>query len=254
MKCLIIIAFVALHAQVDAFFLNSRIINGRPARPGQFPYIISLRYNNSHVCGGSIISRNYILTAAHCLTNQIDGNRFNIPPSPFSIRAGSIHLEEGGVVIPVAETIQHPEYSINSLDIGLIRLAQPLNFTEHINCINLAESDPPTNASIGVAGWGNTGNGQRRSEILQHITLSSLTTQECSRLYSNIHESSLCLLPDPVLLNGICHGDSGGPAVYNDQLVGVASYVMGGCGTAYPNVFVSVAHTMDWIRENSDLN
>lgn len=76
MKRLIIIAVVFLVAQVDAFFLNSRIINGRPARPGQFPYIISLRYDNRHVCGGSIISRDYIVTAAHCVAHQVDGDSF----------------------------------------------------------------------------------------------------------------------------------------------------------------------------------
>uniref|UniRef100_A0A1A9VC83 Peptidase S1 domain-containing protein n=1 Tax=Glossina austeni TaxID=7395 RepID=A0A1A9VC83_GLOAU len=231
-----------------------RIVNGRPARPGQFPYIISLRYDNWHVCGGSIISRNYIVTAAHCTAHIIDGDRFEIPSLPFSIRAGSIHLEEGGVVVTVAETIPHPGYNNITLDIALLRLAQPLNFTEHINSISLAEADPPVGANVDVAGWGRLGSGQARSEILQYTTLSSLTNQECNRLHSHVHETSLCLLPDQRLLNGICQGDSGGPAVYNDQLVGVASYVMGGCGTAHPNVFVSIAHTRDWIRENSDLN
>uniref|UniRef100_A0A1B0A9X8 Peptidase S1 domain-containing protein n=1 Tax=Glossina pallidipes TaxID=7398 RepID=A0A1B0A9X8_GLOPL len=239
MKCLIIIAVVFLLGQVDAFFLNSRIVNGRPARPGQFPYIVSLRYDNRHVCGGSIISRDYILTAAHCIAHQADGDSFEIPSSPFSIRAGSVHLEEGGVVIPVAETIPHPRHNNISFDIALLRLAQPLNFTEHISSINLAESDPPMGANVDVAGWGSLGNEQARSETLQYTTLSSLTNQECNRLHSFVHESSLCLLPDQHLLNGICQGDSGGPAVYNGQLVGVASYVMNGCGTAHPNVFMN---------------
>uniref|UniRef100_A0A1A9WSE3 Peptidase S1 domain-containing protein n=1 Tax=Glossina brevipalpis TaxID=37001 RepID=A0A1A9WSE3_9MUSC len=254
MKSLIIIIFIFLLSQVDAYhhgFLNSRIVGGRSAQPGQFPYIVSLKYKDSHVCGGSIISPNYILTAAHCFMHRVDGESID---SVFSIRAGSIYLEEGGVVISIEETMQHPGFNNLSFDIGLVRLKQPLNFTQHINSINLAESDPPMSANIVTAGWGSLGDDSTRSEILQYTTLSSLTNRECNQLYSNISESSLCLLPDPFILNSICRGDSGGPAVYNNELVGVASYVINGCGTKDPNVFVSVAYTADWIRENSDLN
>ena len=49
---------------------SGRIVGGTDALDGQFPHQISLRRLGSHTCGGSIISRNYVLTAAHCVIVQ----------------------------------------------------------------------------------------------------------------------------------------------------------------------------------------
>lgn len=53
---------------VRQFYPQGRIVGGTAAREGQFPYQVSLRWGGAHVCGGSIVSASYIVTAAHCLT------------------------------------------------------------------------------------------------------------------------------------------------------------------------------------------
>nr|CAD7443303.1 unnamed protein product [Timema bartmani] len=97
---------------------ESRVVGGRNAAPGEFPYIVSLRriLTNAHFCGGSIIKTTWVVTAAHCLeTMPVDG---------FTIVAGAISVDEGGVQFIPVRKIEHQEYnSSNSWrnDISLVQ-------------------------------------------------------------------------------------------------------------------------------------
>uniref|UniRef100_A0A1A9WSE0 Lectizyme n=1 Tax=Glossina brevipalpis TaxID=37001 RepID=A0A1A9WSE0_9MUSC len=233
--------------------LEPRIVRGRNATLGQFPYMVSLRYRNSHICGGSIISANYILTAAHCVTTEIDGEIFDTAPRQLSIRAGSLRRNAEGIIVQVAEYTKYPGYHGLLGDIAVVRLVQPLNFTDHIRSINLTESNPPDFVRVLTAGWGRLFEDGPRPRFLQFTSMSVLSHGVCSILNPAMNESLLCLLPNRPALNGVCNGDSGGPAVYDGQLIGVANYIRGNCGARHPDVFASVAHYANWIRENSDL-
>uniref|UniRef100_A0A1A9WP17 Peptidase S1 domain-containing protein n=1 Tax=Glossina brevipalpis TaxID=37001 RepID=A0A1A9WP17_9MUSC len=251
----VLLAFVLLEVEVKAFTrrLQPRVVAGRNANQGQFPYIVSLRFMDTHICGGSIISANYILTAAHCLSTEIDDESFDLEPHRLSIYAGSIHLGSGGVAVQVAEYTKHPGYAGLYRDIAVVRLAQPLNFTDEIRPINLSQSDPPSFANADIVGWGRLYENGPRPDILQYNSMASLSHDLCDMLNPLVDESFLCLLPHRREPNGICNGDSGGPAVYNDVLVGVTNFATDACGSAHPDVFANVAYYADWIRENSDL-
>lgn len=106
----------------------TRIVNGFPASPGQFPYQVFLRGFNAGggalACGGSLISNQWVLTAAHCITGVV---RFEIP-------MGTINFNSPEVMGTSTEFIIHPQYNPNNLnnDIGLIRLAQPVAFSRKL--------------------------------------------------------------------------------------------------------------------------
>ena len=69
-----------------------RLIKGQISRQGEFPFLVSLRVNNSHICGGSLISSDTVLTAAHCLKSFLPGGKYQILTSQFRVFVGTSSL------------------------------------------------------------------------------------------------------------------------------------------------------------------
>lgn len=109
---------------------SSRILGGDPAAIKDFPYQISLcrkKTQNSleHGCGGAIISKTFILTAAHCISMK------NI--EEHVVLVGS-HLRYEGDRYEIKAFFAHPEYNLEKIihDIGLIHLSKPLEYSEKV--------------------------------------------------------------------------------------------------------------------------
>ncbi|XP_054727248.1 serine protease SP24D-like [Anastrepha obliqua] len=229
-------------------FLSSqgRIYGGQDAAEGQFPYQVLVTRNGDGyivVCGGAIISRNYVVTAAHCVSGYSASN--------FSVRAGTVTFNSGGVVTPVAEVKIHPEYSSFNYDIALLRLNQSLDFTDEIKPILLASVEVPENSSVIITGWGGVSSGGLAT-TLQYNTVLALNHDTCVKHMTTLADSMRCL--GKSVGNGICGGDSGGPAACNGVIIGVASFGVNGCGSSIPDGFTNIVVTRDWIRANSDVD
>ncbi|XP_073833446.1 chymotrypsin-1-like [Musca autumnalis] len=231
-------------AKPNSLYPQSRILGGATASEGQFPYQVSLRWGGVHVGGGSIISPTYIVTAAHCLAQGQPPKAFS--PDYISIRAGSRQHEKGGQVIQAAELKIHPNYDKSHSDIALVKLSRPLEFNSNVQAIALAQHEPPTGVPVIASGWGFTKNGGSTPKYLQYNIFVARRHADCGRATD---VSVLCLARS--LGQGICMGDSGGPAVYNSDLVGVANYGVDGCGSRYADGFASVAYQYNWLISNS---
>lgn len=111
--------------------LNPRIINGDPARLGQFPWQAAVYVNGDDgawFCGGTIIDQEWVLTAGHC----VDGGR------SARILVGSVELDFGGPnEVPSQQLILHENYNGKTLanDIGLVHLSRPLEFSGNLKII-----------------------------------------------------------------------------------------------------------------------
>ena len=157
-----------------------KIVGGSAAKDGQFPYQVSLRLNNKHFCGGSIINEKWILTAAHCLVGWanlfllnlnsikskqfkcLDRGLFSVPrfnDTSIDIVAGTNSLDKGGMMYHSKKIMGHPKY--NSLllrhDLGLIELEKPIEFNEKIKPVSLPHGDFTKYGQTAVlSGWGTT--------------------------------------------------------------------------------------------------
>ncbi|KAG8040401.1 hypothetical protein G9C98_001215, partial [Cotesia typhae] len=231
----------------------SKIVNGFTAPPGEFPHQVSLRVYGQHICGGSIISDIHILTAAHCVM-QNDQTMTVVPDMTvltgtndrLGLRSGQFHK--------VINIVYHEHYDptnnwIN--DIAILTLANPIAFNRFQHPINLPSRDLPPNTRVMASGWGalTFDNPSLVPQILQKLDMIVISNMECSRAHSNkINPGQICVLKGQGA--GVCVGDSGGPLTVNNEVHGIASWVVP-CAEGFPDVFTRVHYYLRWIQQHT---
>jgi trypsin len=235
-------------------FPVERIVGGDEATPNSHPHQISLRYAGSHICGGSIIHPEWVITAAHCA--EIGS------ANSFSIRAGAHNLNLGSEPFrqdrSVAQVIIHGSYNGNSLanDIALMRVSQPFNPTEQVKTIPLPTNMHSATGDSQITGWGTIREGGPTSPTLLEVTVPIVSDAECAAAYSGVNPvipSMICAgLPQGG--KDACQGDSGGPMLAFDleetYLAGLTSWGVGCARPNYPGVYTEVSHFRQWIHSN----
>ncbi|XP_073416719.1 serine protease 33-like [Dendrobates tinctorius] len=133
-----------------------RIIGGMDADEGAWPWQVSVLYRGGPVCGGSLISDQWVLSAAHCFSPSQS-------PSQYSIYLGVHRLDSpnsNAMEVGVNDLIVHPQFSApgGSGDIALIRLSRSVSYTRYIRpvCLPSAAMVFPPGTSCFVTGWGRT--------------------------------------------------------------------------------------------------
>lgn len=151
----------------------------------------------------------------------------------------------------IAEIITHEHYGNFLNDVALLRLEEPIIFSDNIQPIPLATSEVPVGEKVIISGWGRIKQGGDLPQKLQWNQLTAISRNECKELIDMDSDSLICLAHKSN--NGACNGDSGGPAVYNGEVVGIAGFVYNGCGSSYPDGYAKVFYHADWIKHHSDL-
>lgn len=227
---------------------DERIVGGYPMDISKVPYQVSIQTTwGEHYCGGSLISANMVLTAAHCVE---DDPR----PKDVVIYLGSSDRTRGGVKI-VAKNIRHHEkYNATLIhnDVALIRLSKSVKFTSKISPIKLAASDPAAGTFTIASGWGKLHQNDPDTSIprmLQGVQLKTISRRSCRAAYGNskIQNTNICAYTER---KDTCRGDSGGPLTANKILVGVVSWGAGCAQRGSPGVYASVAGYKSWIDRN----
>ncbi|KAJ9590906.1 hypothetical protein L9F63_016063 [Diploptera punctata] len=227
---------------------SSRVVGGSSASAGEFPYMASLRSSsNSHFCGGSIISNDYILTAAHCVTGT--------SASSISVVTGSNTLNSGGTRHSVSRIVLHSAYSASASwrnDIALLKLASPIVYSSVQQPIALPSQGETTAAGTAVvaSGWGYTSYPSwTLPNNLQKVSLTAVSNSECQAAHSGtIYTTSICASGGTG--KGVCNGDSGGPLAANGKVVGIVSWGRP-CAVGVPDVYTRVSEYLDWISQNA---
>ncbi|XP_030633919.1 transmembrane protease serine 5 [Chanos chanos] len=240
-----------------------RIIGGVEATLGRWPWQVSLYYKDRHTCGGSIITSQWIVTAAHCVHN------YRLPQvSNWVIYAGIVTRNTAKLVQSTGHAVEKIIYNKNynhrshDNDIALMKLKIPLNFSDTIRpvCLPQYDYDLPGGTQCWISGWGYTQpDDVHIPDTLKEAPVPIISTKKCnsSCMYNGeITQRMLCAGYTEGKVDA-CQGDSGGPLVCLDdnvwRLVGVVSWGTGCAEPNHPGVYTKVAEFLGWIYEMIEL-
>ncbi|TMW39238.1 hypothetical protein DOY81_015682, partial [Sarcophaga bullata] len=230
------------------------IVGGEFTEINTVPYLAQILEDGSQICGSAILSKYWIITAAHCLEDV----------GELTIITGSSIRSKGGQLHKVKKSIMHENYDslTSDNDIGLIQLEEPIQFDELQQPIEIYNKEPKADDSLYITGFGKQGERRKPSKQLKAAVIPVIDQAECLKMFereylgyedyrdSEITDNMFC-----AGANGedTCQGDSGGPAVINGKLAGVVSWGLD-CGSmTTPGIYTRVRNYRQWIAKHTNL-
>ncbi|OQR76984.1 hypothetical protein BIW11_07418, partial [Tropilaelaps mercedesae] len=235
-----------------------RIVNGERAPEGSHPWLLGLFMGYNFICGGSLITNRYVLSAAHC---------FEYGAQRYSALMGANDLTDKTKRIArrICRIAIHSNYeSVNyHNDIAIAELHEPVDISgKWIRSICLPPStqqpDDISGRQFTAAGWGSTQNELSKAATrLLEIQITAISDSACENQYRNIIQidSSIQICAGDPEFNAkdTCQGDSGGPLIHRGsdsryRVEGITSFGVGCAGEGSPlGGYTRVAPFVDWI-------
>ncbi|XP_036001158.1 trypsin-3 [Fundulus heteroclitus] len=220
---------------------DEKVVGGYECGRHSVPYQVSLNAGY-HFCGGSLISSQWVISAAHCYKSRI---QVRLGEHDIAVNEGTEQWIDG------AKMIRHPQYNSYNLDndIMLIKLSRPAALNGYVQTVALPSRCPVADESCLVSGWGNTSaGGSNYPNRLQCLRQPIIDHRICRNAYPH-------LFTDNMVCSGFmhggassCQGDSGGPLVCGGQLQGVVSWGYDCAMQGHPSVYARVCRYNSWIN------
>lgn len=240
---------------------DSIVVGGRPALIADSPWTVALssrdRFGGTRegqFCGAVAIAPTKVLTAAHCLREDVLGVGVT-EVRDLRIIAGRGELSgPGGLEIPVRKAWVNPGYDphTNSADLAVLTLAGKLPKAGVIPMAGAGDAAYRTGTVATVYGWGDTTGYGAYASVLHAAQVRVLPDSSCARAYpgglnGTYDASSMLCAGDTTGGRDACQGDSGGPLVARGRLIGLVSWGSG-CGSpGSPGVYTRVSAAIRWM-------
>lgn len=205
----------------------ARIVDGEAIEIGDTPWQVSLQNMGYHFCGGAIITRNHVLTAAHCVDDPV-------LVRILKVRVGSTNHNSGGLLKAIRSAMIHEEYNVplpSNNDIAVLHFKYPLQYSLTVRNIRLpaANSELAANTSLVLSGWGFTSNATNSQSDLPTVLQASEV---------NVVEQSVCVRAHGT----IAEGDNRGQARVTENMLCATNLSVGGNDAC--NVSIVYCHTI----------
>ncbi|KAL7535100.1 hypothetical protein ACHAXR_006269 [Thalassiosira sp. AJA248-18] len=240
---------------------QTRIIGGNDALDLEHSFAVALLdRNGNQFCGGSLVSKDCILTAAHCSDTVTK-------KGPITVLIGrpTLSNKAQGENLKVRFEKLHPQYDVLKAnvewkyDFALLFLERPTMTKSKIIELNSDPNIPRGNSLVSVMGWGDTHadeNIRIPSDKLQVANLRIVSNSQCNAITGRYGEYSVSyhgFIQDSMMCaknrkRDSCQGDSGGPLTRRGVQVGITSWGVGCNSKSFPGVYARVSSAYGWIR------
>ncbi|XP_021190228.2 trypsin CFT-1 [Helicoverpa armigera] len=261
-----IIFFASLALLGSAFAVPrsaSRIVGGSATDISAYPFMSNMQYHWWGIwwmqsCGGSLLTSTAVLSAAHCFYGDRASEWRVLLGSSLS-NSGSLHL--------INSITLHPQYNHSSLnfDVAIVRLSNPAIYSNNVQPGSIAGSNyhVADGTSVTHVGWGALWYDGPASNQLMHVDINVINQQLCAERYAylktqpryenwpDVTDNMMCAGILNVGGKDACSGDSGGPLLHNNVIVGITSWGFECADPFYPGVSARVSYFTNWITANA---
>ncbi|PBC27021.1 Serine proteinase stubble [Apis cerana cerana] len=232
---------------------EDRIVGGRPTTPNKYPWVARLVYEGRFHCGASLVTNDYVITAAHCV-RRLKRSKIRIVLGDYD---QYVNTDGKAIMRAVSAIIRHKNFDMNSYnhDVALLKLRKSVKFSKRVKpiCLPQKGSDPAGKEGT-VVGWGRTSEGGMLAGQVHEVQVPILSLIQCRKMKyraNRITDNMICAGRGS---QDSCQGDSGGPLLVQEgdrlEIVGIVSWGVG-CGRpGYPGVYTRVSRYLNWINTN----